>query len=657
MSSGSSGKRPPGRPPKATTLSSKQSSTIDKLFASANINESTKSPQKKKKKKSDNATRNDSMKPNHDELMEVENNEPDSNPPTIGRTEEDSPVKDDQGTPPRKNSTKKRARARGSRGSGTSIQTTLFGKDRRFRFDGETATRFDVSFRMEENNNPPEMAQTKFQGILSVIQDHSDLNACILPWKEADSSTQPIIDKPDQVPKQLSQLRLYFPRLRLTKKSTTLYTNIFLGHDLDATDLLLDISFWLEEEGIKMYRKTVQAEEVAVIGWFLYGIKEINAENLTNAIFRTDHKTKVGLRQMKIRTTVSGKASPIRALGIECDASEEIDVKNQLIKLYKSSRTSWPLGIKLRYMRDARFLCGSEAVAKTTHLLGKHDRFQHGICTRRTNDIVELDFVNSSHHKSLRTILMSLKSTKKPSNGLFHSVDPAWNNPDTHIITFLPDFAEQAENIISQMVPYLIHIEGEYVRSFFSSEALARAEGCTWDVEKDCAVSALDNELNDIEEFDDSYDIGNPSKPSDVLDISTATTSHVNSDALFAYDNASVSTLGTTGSVKFNPSQPSTMQVGNQSNSSSVASDLSHRTKSSIITAIKQDLRTEIQSSLASLLKAELTTILGPIRQDFGSNLTNPSDGVTNTGDKGETNATQDIGKHKAGPSDGAGKA
>ena len=426
---------------------------------------------------------------------------------------------------------------------------------------------------------------------------------------------------------------------------------------MEFNDLLLDINFWTQEEGFSIFKKSIQAEEVAILGWFLYGIKEIDSKNLSEAIKQTDGTTEVGLRQMQIRTAVNGKASLIRALGIECDAKHEISTKSQLIKLYQSSNTTWPLGIKLRFMRDVRFLCGTDAINKTIHLLGKHDRFQNGICSRRCNDILQLDFMNSTSKRSLRDILMSIKSSKRPSNGLFHSIDPMWNNSDTHIFTFLPDFTEQAEGVINQMIPYLIYLEGDYVRSFFTAEALARAEGCVWDDQKRCAVSDLDKELANIDMLDDAYDIANPSKPSNAFDISMASPSTTkDSDALFAYDNGSISTLGTAASIKPTSTSFATSQVGTQSNSSSVASDLSYRTKSSIISSVKQDLRAEIQSSLASLLKTELTNLLGPSIR-LGSNPSNHVETLTSDDPNGETDASQGREEVDASPSNGAGHA
>ena len=103
---------------------------------------------------------------------------------------------------------------------------------------------------------------------------------------------------------------------------------------------------------------------------------------------------------MRIRTSVTGKASSIRAMGIECNATQETEIKSCLIELYHSKQKYWPMGVKLRYMRDARFLCGAQAINKTVHLLGRHERFQEGIMVRRTRDLLSLDIVDREH-KSL----------------------------------------------------------------------------------------------------------------------------------------------------------------------------------------------------------------------------------------------------------------
>ena len=154
-------------------------------------------------------------------------------------------------------------------------------------------------------------------------------------------------------------------------------------------------------------------------------------------------------------------------------------------------------------MRDPRFLCGAQALNKTKHLSGRHERFQEGIIVRRSRYIQSLDITDMEHGKSLRDIIMGMKSKTKPTMSVFHSVDPAFNQDDTYVLAFLPEFESQADQILSQLVPYVKHLEGEYVTKFFSSEALSKSEGCEWDEEKGCATSALDKELEEIEDMDD----------------------------------------------------------------------------------------------------------------------------------------------------------
>ena len=530
----------------------------------------------------------------HQSNQDTSNKDPDEDPPT--------PIKT--------NSTKKkRVRKRGQRGEKKSIQRKLFDADsREFIITNINKTRFDLSFKTEPGSNAPEIGQKKIQELLEACQDHSDESLTIIPWKESDIGTCPLIEESEDVPKQLSQMKVYLPRLRPSVKGGINYTSIFLGHDCSAEDLLMDISFWIVDSGFKLFRKSIQAEASVVLGWLLYGIREINTTNLQEAIGNTEGTPQVGLRQMRIRTAVTGKASNIRAMGIECDARHEQHVKECLAQLYHSKITKWPLGIRLRYMRDPRFLCGAQALNKTKHLLGRHERFQEGIVVRRSRDILSLDIVDIEHEKSLRTIIMDMKSTTKPTMSVFHSIDPAFNQEDTHVFTFLPEFSIQADQILSQLVPYVIFLEGDYVTKFFSAEALSKSEGCSWDEEKGCAISALDQELEDIEQLDDGYDLANPIKPSNMLDLTTENNylqNNNNPRTLFGNDTDSVSTLGTKvkAGTKSNP-------IDTGSVVSSLGSNISLRSKASIITAVKKDLEVGLRDSIATILKEELAKMV-----------------------------------------------
>jgi len=245
-----------------------------------------------------------------------------------------------------------------------------------------------------------------------------------------------------------------------------------------------------------------------------------------------------------------------------------------------------------------------------------------------------------------------MKSNIKPTMSVFHSIDPAFNQEDTYVFTFLPEFSNQADQILSQLVPYVIFLEGDYVTKFFSAEALSKSEGCSWDKEKGCATSALDQELEDIEQLDDGYDLANPINPSNTLEITTETRqNNPNPRTLFGNETDSVSTLGTkvaTG-TKSNP-------IDTGSVVSSLGSNISLRSKQSIITAVKKDLEVGLRESIANILKEELAKMVSaPFKavnhQTNGQTRTTPD----NPGK--ETNATPSSTTNvDAGPEKGAGQ-
>ena len=96
---------------------------------------------------------------------------------------------------------------------------------------------------------------------------------------------------------------------------------MFLGHDASAEDIAIDISMWTADSVVLLFKKSIQAEESAILVWFLYGIREINTTNLEEPIiYFNGSPLEVGPRKIRIWTAVNGKSSAIRAMGIECDA-------------------------------------------------------------------------------------------------------------------------------------------------------------------------------------------------------------------------------------------------------------------------------------------------------------------------------------------------
>ena len=271
-------KRPVGRPTNSS-VKTKQKNTLNSIFAATSLD-----PALKKKKTQKQSTENTQLLSEKEELSNnvthelqedmivdsTENKDGQDNAVVsivdIADVEENSSTtittnKDsmeityidksinidskDPDTPTKTNSSKKkRTRKRGNRGKKKSAQRTLFEDDsREFVVTNINRTRFDISFKTEEGPNAPELGQQKIQKLLEACQDHSDESVTIIPWKESDIGLCPLLEETEDVPKQLSQMKIYLPRFRPSVKGGINYTSIFFGHDCSTENLLMDISF------------------------------------------------------------------------------------------------------------------------------------------------------------------------------------------------------------------------------------------------------------------------------------------------------------------------------------------------------------------------------------------------------------------------------
>ena len=125
---------------------------------------------------------------------------------------------------------------------------------------------------------------------------------------------------------------------------------------------------------------------------------------------------------------------------------------------------------------------------------------------------------------------------------------------------------------------------------------------------------------------------------------------------MFAYDNESVSTLGTNVTSQVQPVTNLVPQVGTHSATFSVASDISMRTRTSIVTAVKQDLDAELRASIRSLLREEFGNLVA--RDKLSTNPpTNKNVDLTHNMINNEEDAPHGMENDEAGPSDGTGEA
>jgi hypothetical protein len=57
-----------------------------------------------------------------------------------------------------------------------------------------------------------------------------------------------------------------------------------MGHDQDTKALLEDFNWWIKQQNFDLYPRSVQAENIAVMGWLLYSTRYINCASLQRAL-------------------------------------------------------------------------------------------------------------------------------------------------------------------------------------------------------------------------------------------------------------------------------------------------------------------------------------------------------------------------------------
>ena len=114
-------------------------------------------------------------------------------------------------------------------------------------------TRFHLSFAIEAGKNIPEKVRQKIQDLMTTCQERFDKSTTIIPWEAQDRVTWPIIEEIEQIPKQLSQMKIYLSRLNPKEIVGTNYTGILLGHDRSADHLKKDIADWLGTSGVEIF--------------------------------------------------------------------------------------------------------------------------------------------------------------------------------------------------------------------------------------------------------------------------------------------------------------------------------------------------------------------------------------------------------------------
>ena len=447
-------------------------------------------------------------------------------------------------------------------------------------------TRVDIKIKTPPSDNPEETTAYILQQFILKLKTY-DKKVSFAPWHEK-ANNNPLFSHTD-IPTRPSELEVFFPRIRYSRAGATWYSGLRLIHSIPIPELRKDMLPWLKDEGHGLFTRTLQAENLVDVGWFVYSTWEMEADSLAAAI--SQHiKIEIGLRWKMISLGTRNKIPPeqqVRALHIEVAVENRLAAQKALLAVYGRKNTgSYPNGIRLRFALPIGAAYNLNTKAKLEKLRSRQQLWSTTYKKGQTWEITQLDF-QLSDSLTLRQALTQIVSTTDERFPLFHSVDRSTGKSDGISFQFLPELESEARLMISNLLPYLHYHYGDKASSCFTPSAVERLSDCKWDPEAGTIIGSYDDEINFLDESDlMAQYIATKSQSTPIISNSTGDSTQappklkqptpLNSTA-YGNDDDSVSTLGNHTARKWiTPSSPSPLKSPIQ-----IPNTISHAEKAS----------------------------------------------------------------------------
>jgi len=356
----------------------------------------------------------------------------------------------------------------------------------------------------------------KLGELLSVMQEEVDNDACFLPWKDKDKEMGPIRNEND-IPKSLSALRKYLPRLQLPSDiKKPVYTSLRICSTVDpgrfSSNSDCEIKYWYDSEKSYLYTKPLpNAENPLPIGVLCFSGNFSNIEDLSTMInsdlqdIGVEHPIGLKLRtNSEIKYTeekeVEHKANggtwinqPWKMVHVEADSPHISSTKRGMYLLFNNREKPNPRGLPYRFIPSKWNRTLSKASnEKILIMLNKHQELVRNLMTIRSEDIVALDLpVNISkdpdqiQESTLREILQSITCAGS-NEKLFHSVDRTTSFLDesnTVVFQIKEEHQEEAGSVISVLQGLVEREYGLLTRKWFTKEAINRGRKVKWNAD------------------------------------------------------------------------------------------------------------------------------------------------------------------------------
>ena len=331
----------------------------------------------------------------------------------------------------------------------------------------------------------------------------------IAPWYDNAHEGIKEIEDPKDLSADPTTLISYFPRFmnRKIKETSSYfeYVNIQIGHSIDITELSKDLGTWLQKGEHALYIDMLQCERKREAGFFTNSFFTMDLEVLRE-LLESYIGCCVGLRWKPIAGTYSKDGEPVRAIHVEVDSKFYHQGLKKLSEIFGKGVSGFVDGRKMRFFASLLNVKSKETRGAIRKAIERQKFFVSMVKKDYFSDILHLDVVpKNSKLATMREMITQIKSLQFPHLQMIHSVDETWSKilykgDFTYLV--MPHIEEEADLMMSNLLPYLRHIYGDDILPYFTAEAKEVSMEDKWDPVNKRVICMVDTNA-EIEDDED----------------------------------------------------------------------------------------------------------------------------------------------------------
>lgn len=366
-----------------------------------------------------------------------------------------------------------------------------------------TDTRFLWGFYLDKQLPVVDQVFNKFLMFLEAMID-LDESATLVTWRNDDRTTSNPPLSIDYFPDKRSVFKFYLDNFRTSHPppEKKYYVSFCLNHSssVSVESLMDDLDELIRQEEWFLIPSAVQTDKpVYEIGWFAYSAREYATPEFRDLLAQVTFTPKESFALQWQMVKEGGK--DLYAMTVKAAEGPHLLLSRALSDMYSSSSTSWPWGIKMRFVPYAATLkTKNPAVTNIKNNQVAYTQTYKAFALQYLKEPLDFTFstVTRSGEKvtlTIRKAIMGITSHRKGKDGealgIFHGVVEYWDRRFGTRVMVVPYPYDQVGSTLGEMMaqyPYTIlshFYHPDTIKPLFLAHAVQSEEGSTYDPKSD----------------------------------------------------------------------------------------------------------------------------------------------------------------------------